>query len=99
MLARAGLSDKEWEEAISSVWYVPLELPRECGDPVPRKILSRLVLSYSEPGGLVLDPFANSGATAVVCEELGRGYACAFDGGKRQAAAEKRIHDLDAGQG
>ena len=94
VLGRAGLPEMEREEAISSVWHVPPEPPGEYDDPVPRGVLSRLVLSYSEPGGLVVDPFANGGMTAVVCEELGRGYVCAFDSGEKLAAAKTRIHQL-----
>lgn len=81
------------------MWHVPPEPPGEYEDPVPRKVLSWLVMSYSEPGGLVLDPFANGGMTAVVCEELGRGYACAFDSAERLAAAEKRVRDPAAAGG
>lgn len=99
VLGRARLSDKERKEAISPVWHVPPEPPGEYDDPVPRKVLSRLVLSYSEPGGLVLDPFANGGTTAVVCEELGRGYVCAFDNAERLATVEKRVRDLAAARG
>ena len=99
VLAHIGLSDRESEDAISSVWHAPIEPPGEYDDPVPYKILSRLVLSYSEPGGLVLDPFANGGMTAVVCEDLGRAFICAFDSGERLAAAKRRIQGLVGGRG
>ena len=94
VLGRAGLPDRERKETISSVWDVPPDPPGEYDDPVPHKVLSRLVLSYSEPGGLVVDPFANRGMTAVVCEELGRGYVCALDSSENLAAAKTRIHQL-----
>ena len=90
-LGSIGLPDKERDEAISSVWHVPPDPPGEYDDPVPRTVLSRLVMSYSEPGGLVLDPFANGGMTAVVCKELGRGYVCSFDSDDWLAAAKRRI--------
>ena len=99
VLDRAVLPGAEREAAISSTWHVPLDLPGEYADPVPRKVLSRLVLSYSEPGGLVLDPFANGGMTAVVCEGLGRGYVCAFDNGEKLAVAKRRIQKIVAGRG
>ena len=99
VLGRAGLPEMEREEAISSVWHVPPEPPGEYDDPVPRGVLSRLVLSYSEPGGLVVDPFANCGMTAVVCEELGRGYVCALDSGKKLDAAKRRVSTVADGRG
>lgn len=38
----------------------------------PVGLLTRIVLSSSNPGDLVLDPFAGTGTTAVVSEQLGR---------------------------
>jgi len=40
----------------------------------PLALIEKLVLSSSEPGDLVLDPFLGSGTTAVCCEEHGRGW-------------------------
>ena len=46
----------------------------------PLELIRRLVLASSRPGDLVLDPFAGSGTTAVVAEELGRRWiACDAD--------------------
>jgi DNA modification methylase len=36
------------------------------------KLIERIVLSSSDPGDLVLDPFLGSGTTAVVAERHGR---------------------------
>jgi DNA modification methylase len=44
----------------------------------PTALLERIIRSSSEPGGLVIDPFAGSGTTAVAAEVLGRSWA-AFD--------------------
>jgi site-specific DNA-methyltransferase (adenine-specific) len=38
----------------------------------PVQLLRKLVLASSDPGGLVVDPFAGSGTTAVVAEAAGR---------------------------
>lgn len=38
----------------------------------PVQLLLRIILSSSSPGDLVLDPFAGTGTTAVVSEQLGR---------------------------
>lgn len=38
----------------------------------PIQLLLRIVLSSSNPGDVVLDPFAGSGTTLVVAEQLGR---------------------------
>lgn len=68
-----------------TVWGVPSDGPnwgriqgnnreRRQGHPnqLPEAYLIRLIKAYTNPGDLVLDPFAGSGTTAVVCKKLGR---------------------------
>jgi len=38
----------------------------------PEALVARLVLASSDPGDLVVDPFAGSGTTLRVCQQLGR---------------------------
>lgn len=38
----------------------------------PLELIERMILASSPPAGLVLDPFAGSGTTAVACARLGR---------------------------
>ena len=40
----------------------------------PMKLVETPVLAGCPPGGIVLDPFAGSGTTAIVARRLGRGY-------------------------
>jgi|688.fasta_scaffold02674_12 site-specific DNA-methyltransferase (adenine-specific) len=42
----------------------------------PVALISTLVRWISNPGDLVLDPFAGSGTTAIACKELNRNYIC-----------------------
>ena len=61
-------------------WY----FPRVCGTfkeragwhgcQMPEQLLGRIILACSNPGGLVLDPFAGSGTTLAVAKKLGRKY-------------------------
>ncbi|MBN1846864.1 MAG: site-specific DNA-methyltransferase [Sedimentisphaerales bacterium] len=44
------------------------------GCQMPEKLLERIILTASDPGQLVLDPFSGSGTTAVVAASLGRRY-------------------------
>jgi len=58
--------------------------PRVCGTfkeragfhgcQMPERLLGRIVEASSNPGELVLDPFAGSGSTLVVAKKLGRRY-------------------------
>jgi site-specific DNA-methyltransferase (adenine-specific) len=60
------------------VWY----FPRVCGTfkeragwhgcQMPEQLLGRIIKACSNPGDLVLDPFAGSGTTLVVARKLGR---------------------------
>ena len=40
----------------------------------PEKLLAKLILASSDPGAVVLDPFAGSGSTSVTAKKLGRHY-------------------------
>ncbi|WP_162393957.1 DNA-methyltransferase, partial [Deinococcus kurensis] len=40
----------------------------------PVDLMRFLVASYSNPGDLILDPFAGSGSTGVACVQLGREF-------------------------
>lgn len=40
----------------------------------PEELLYRIILASSNPGDLVLDPFAGSGTTAAVAKKLGRNF-------------------------
>lgn len=41
---------------------------------MPEALLQRILRVSSNPGGLVLDPFAGSGTTLVAAKRLGRNY-------------------------
>ena len=41
-----------------------------------RYLMQYLIKLITPPDGIVLDPFAGSGTTAVACKELGRNYIC-----------------------
>ncbi|MBI3465668.1 MAG: site-specific DNA-methyltransferase [Planctomycetes bacterium] len=61
-------------------WY----FPRVCGTfkeragwhgcQMPEQLLGRIIRACSQPGDLVLDPFAGSGTTLAVAKKLGRRY-------------------------
>ena len=44
------------------------------GCQMPEQLLGRIIRVCSNPGELVLDPFAGSGTTLVVAKKLGRRY-------------------------
>jgi DNA modification methylase len=46
--------------------------PHPC--PIPEEIVRRILLTTTQPGQLVLDPFAGSGTVCKVAKELGRKF-------------------------
>ena len=57
----------------------------------PEKLLAKLILASSDPGGIVLDPFAGSGSTAVTARKLGRRFVAIERSEQYCAWAEKRL--------
>ena len=80
---------KDWNETTdgnfrdthpSNIWTditVPFwSMPENTDHPTqkPEKLLAKVILASSNPGDLILDPFAGSGTTAVVAKKLGRDF-------------------------
>ena len=74
--AAINLSQLLTNEIANNVWHIapipPGHLDHPC--PFPEEIPFRLILLYSYPGDLILDPFAGSGQTLKVAHNLGRRY-------------------------
>ena len=64
----------------SNIWTditVPFwSMPENTDHPTqkPEKLLAKIILASTNPGDLILDPFAGSGTTAVVTKKLGRDF-------------------------
>lgn len=87
----------------SDTWHIPRVAgtfkQRVAGAPnqMPEQLLGRIIRLCSNPGDLVLDPFAGSATTLVVAKKLGRQYL-GYELSKRFAAAgQKRIDAARAG--
>lgn len=80
--SRPRFEGKKWLEVgynPKDLWSVPRihrQDPERAAHPTqkPLEIVERMVLSSCPPGGLVLDPFAGSGTTAVACLRHGRRF-------------------------
>lgn len=62
----------------------------------PTALLDRIVLSSSNPGDLVVDPFCGSGTTGVVCAREGRAFIGIDEDVDCIELSEKRIYAVDA---
>ena len=59
----------------------------------PLALMEALVRDFTDPGEVVLDPFAGSGTTGVACKRLGRAFIGWERDPKYHAIAERRIRD------
>lgn len=69
---RHGEAQPVWGPLWPSVWDI---LPRagvEHPADLPEELAERIIVTWSPPGGLVLDPFCGSGTTLQVANRLGR---------------------------
>jgi DNA modification methylase len=84
-------------------WY----FPRVCGTfkeragwhgcQMPEQLLGRIIRACSNPGELVLDPFAGSGTTLAVAKKLGRRFLGFELSGEYAARVEVRLKSISAG--
>ena len=87
----------------TNIWRLPSlkgSSKEKCGHPSqkPIKLIERIILSSSDPGDLVLDPFLGSGTTAVVAEKHYRRWLGIEIDSRYIALAKSRIQDNGAVQ-
>jgi len=83
----------------TNLWRIPSlkgNSKEKCGHPSqkPLALLERVVLSATDPGDLVVDPFLGSGTTAVVAERTGRRWLGIEVDAKFCELAQSRIDTL-----
>ncbi|MBI5390063.1 site-specific DNA-methyltransferase [Candidatus Woesearchaeota archaeon] len=82
-----------------------LHLATECGNKnhsaaFPLALPAWFIKTFTQPGDVVLDPFAGSGTTGVACKQLGRNYVLIDTVPDYKTEAEKRIsHETKATKG
>ena len=64
----------------------------------PEKLIERLVLASSNPGDLVLDPFAGVGTCPIVCQRHARRFMAFEMNPEFVATGLARLEKLDYGQ-
>jgi len=62
-----------WDDISVPYWSMPENTDHPTQK--PEKLLAKLILASSPPGGFVFDPFLGSGTTAVAAKKLGRRFA------------------------
>lgn len=98
VIAHAGSADMRWNGGGAPArWETPGARydhggqVHPCQKPLP--LIRSLVEAFSDPGELVIDPFAGVGTTAVACKEAGRRFLGWEIGPAYHAAALRRLDD------
>ena len=101
---------KDWNESEkgnfrdthpSNIWTditVPFwSMPENTDHPTqkPEKLLAKIILASTNPGDLILDPFAGSGTTAVVAKKLGRHFVTIESDEQYCLLAAKRLETAE----
>ena len=80
-IKKVDMTDKERVEWTDSIWHFPSVSRNEVvgGSKTakfPEELPRRLIRMYTEPGDLILDPFAGTCTTTKVARDLGRNSIC-----------------------
>ena len=78
-----------WTDITVPFWSMPENTDHPTQK--PEKLMAKLILASTGPGDLVLDPFAGSGTTAVVCKKLARDFIAVESDRDHCLAAAKRL--------
>ena len=84
-----------WDDLTVPYWSMPenTEHPAQ----KPEKLLAKLILASSDPGDVILDPFAGSGSTSVTAKKLGRRYIGIEKEPLYCCLCEKRLEEAQKG--
>ena len=95
---KAGTDGNFRDTNPSNIWTdisVPFwSMPENTDHPTqkPEKLLAKIILASTNPGDLILDPFAGSGTTAVTARKLGRDFIAIESDEKYCLLAQKRLN-------
>ena len=84
-----------WDDITVPYWSMPENTDHPTQK--PEKLYARLILAGSNPGDMILDPFAGAGTAAVVAKKLGRGFLCIEREEAYCALAQKRLETAQEG--
>ena len=76
LLASVNLSQQKETEIMQSVWSIYPRSQLGYKDPLPSELLARLILLYSNPNDMVMDPFAGHGLVGLICKSFNRSFLC-----------------------
>jgi len=85
-----------WDDITVPYWSMPENTDHPAQK--PEKLYAKLILASSNPGDMILDPFAGVGTAAVVAKKLGRGFLCVEREEAYCALAQRRLEMIETNQ-
>lgn len=83
-----------WDDITVPYWSMPENTDHPTQK--PEKLMAKLILASSDPGGMVLDPFGGVGTTAVAAKKLGRRFVTIEREAEYCALAQARLLRAEA---
>lgn len=83
-----------------NVWDIPEEKSNKTGHPAPypEKLATDHILTWSNPGDVILDPFTGSGTTGIACIKTGRRFIGMEIDADYYEIAKRRIDEAESQQ-
>ncbi len=86
------ISRAKKEEMLDSFWYVVPKSENRYKDHLPKELIARLIMIFSNENELILDPFAGHCLTGLICKSLKRNFICLIQNQDDLDMIKKRIN-------
>ena len=85
------ISEAKKTEMSDFVWFIQPSSDKGYHDHIPKEMVIRLIMLFSEENDLIIDPFAGDGIVALAAKILKRQYICIEKNSEKIKKAKKRI--------
>lgn len=94
-IQKLSISEAKKQEMLESTWFVPQTSEKGYKDQLPKELILRLLMIFSNESDLILDPFSGNGITAVASKILKRHFICIEREIQNITLAQKRFKEID----
>ena len=93
-ITKLKISEAKKQEMFDSMWFIPQKSETGYKDYIPKELIIRLLMIFSQENDLNLDPFTGNGITAVACKTLSRHFICIDKNKNNISISKTRIKNL-----
>ena len=88
---RLNISDTKKNEMVENLWFIQPTSEKGFNDTLPKELVLRLIMTFSTPGNVIVDPFAGDGIVAMSSKVLNRKFICFEKDSQKASIATKRL--------